>query len=56
MHLPAKAISLSVQTFMAIKTAMLVPMADTITANYIFNSIVGVLDRAGVYWASAISL
>jgi len=34
----------------------LVPMIDTITANYIFNSLVGVLNRVGVDWSRAVSI
>ena len=29
----------------------LVPMIDTITANDIFNSLLGVLNRMGIYWS-----
>lgn len=34
----------------------LVPMTDTTTANDIFSSLVGALDRVGVDWARAVSL
>ena len=34
----------------------LVPMIDTITANDIFNSLVRVLNRMGIYWSLAINL
>ena len=34
----------------------LVPMKDTTTANYIFSSLVGVLDKVGVDWSHAVSL
>jgi len=33
-----------------------VPMIDTITANDIFNSLVGVLNRIGIYWSHAIGI
>jgi hypothetical protein len=31
-------------------------MKDTTTANYIFSSLVGVLDKVGVDWSRAVSL
>ena len=34
----------------------LVPMIDTITANDIFNSLVGVLNRMGIYWSRAVGI
>ena len=34
----------------------MVPMKDTTTANYIFSSLVGVLDKVGVDWSRAVSL
>jgi len=34
----------------------LVPMIDTTTANYIFNSLIGVLNRVGVDWSRADSI
>jgi len=34
----------------------LVPMIDTTTANDIFNSLVGVLNRVGVNWSRAVSI
>jgi len=34
----------------------LVPMIDTITANDIFNSLVGVLNRVGIYWSRAVGI
>jgi len=34
----------------------LVPMIDTTTANDIFNSLVGVLNRVGEYWSRAVSI
>ena len=34
----------------------LVPMIDTITTNDIFNSLVGVLNRMGIYWSRAVGI
>jgi len=34
----------------------LVPMIDSITANDIFNSLVGVLNRMGIYWSHAVGI
>jgi len=34
----------------------LVPMMDATTANDIFNSLLGVLDRVGVDWSHAVSI
>ena len=34
----------------------MVPMKDTTTANYIFSSLVGVLDKVGVDWSRAVSV
>jgi len=34
----------------------LVPMIDTITANDIFNSLVGILNRMGIYWSRAVGV
>ena len=34
----------------------MVPMKDTTTANYIFSSLVGVLDKVGVDWSCAVSV
>jgi len=34
----------------------LVPMIDTITANDIFNSLVGVLNRMGIYCSRAVGI
>ena len=34
----------------------LVPMIDTITANDIFNSLVGVLNKMGIYWSRAVGI
>ena len=34
----------------------LVPMIDTITANDIFNSLVGVLNWMGIYWSRAVGI
>jgi len=34
----------------------LVPMIDTITANDIFNSLVGALNRVGIYWSRAVGV
>ena len=34
----------------------LVPMIDTITANHIFNSLVGVLNRMEIYWSRAVGI
>jgi len=34
----------------------LVPMMDTTTANDIFNSLVGALNRVGVDWSRAVSI
>ena len=34
----------------------LVPMIDTIRANDIFNSLVGVLNRMGIYWSRAVGI
>jgi len=34
----------------------LVPMIDTITANDIFNSLVGVLNRMRIYWSRAVDI
>ena len=34
----------------------LVPMMDTTTANDIFNSLLGVLNRVGVDWSRAVSI
>jgi len=34
----------------------LMPMIDTITANDIFNSLVGVLNRMGIYWCRAVGI
>ena len=34
----------------------LVPMMDTTTGNDIFNSLVGVLNRMGIYWSRAVGV
>jgi len=34
----------------------LMPMIDTITANDIFNSLVGVLNRMEIYWSRAVGI
>ena len=34
----------------------LVPMIDAITANDIFNSFVGVLNRMGIHWSRAVGI
>jgi len=34
----------------------LVPMIDTISANDIFNSLIGVLNRMGIYWSRAVRI
>ena len=34
----------------------MVPMMDITTTNYIFNSLVGMLNRVGVDWSRAVSI